>query len=136
MGFKLERKHYKLVFDEDHELHGAEIVVRSSTLGEQRIFVEKFPESTSPFETLEYETTEFLKRVVSWNLEDADGNPLPREYSAYEAAVDVSHIRAINTAWRDAALAKPPADLKKESSGTETTDPTPSIEESLPMESL
>lgn len=135
-GKRANRRRYKLVFPEDSDLYGLEITIVGSTLGEQRKFVQNFPKDADSFGKLEYEIREFLRNVVEWNLLDDEDNPLPKTYEAYEGALDVSWITAINQAWGAAALGKPSVDTGKELSGSETSDRTHSIEASIPMETV
>lgn len=73
MGYRAKRKTFRLVFPEDHDLHGLEIDVQSMTLGEVRDF-QQLPD-TDDFASNELKA--FVNKISKWNLEDEDGTILP-----------------------------------------------------------
>jgi hypothetical protein len=73
----------------------------------------------------------FGEHLVSWNLEDEDGTPVP---ATYEAMMQQDHdlIGALNNAWIETLVGVHKADPLPESS----TSGEPSLVESVPMEAL
>lgn len=139
MGFPAKRKLYKLVFEEDSDIHGLEITAKGLTLGERKAFLAKIPDvggdAESVLAKLAYEIDFFVQHVVEWNLEDEDGNPQEISAEALGTLVDVIWIRKIMAAWSQATNGTS-LDLKKESNDGNSTETTQSMEESLQMETL
>jgi hypothetical protein len=138
MGFRATRKLYKLVFEEDSDIFGLEIVAKGTTLGERRSYMDKFPNDAAPLDKFDYEIDFFVEHVTDWNLEDEDGNALPISRESLSTSLDTLWIRQIVSLWMtrsNGSLAVEP-DLKKESSGGSATATTPDLEELLPMEPL
>lgn len=136
MGFNA-RKIFKIVFDEDHDLHGLEITVRSSSLAIQKAYVQNYPsgEGVGRFEQIEYAGRHFLKHVVEWNLEDDDGNTAPVTWEAFETELGIDQITPIVKAYSERSVgAKAEPDTEKKSESGASTENTHRMEESLPME--
>lgn len=138
MGFAA-RKLSKIVFEEDHDLYGLEITVRSSSLSAQRAYIQNYPsaETSDRFDQAEYAGRHFLKHVVEWNLEDDEGKPVLIEWEAFEAELGIDRIAPIIQAYSQHAIgAKASPDTEKKSESGNGTGITPRTEESLPMEPL
>lgn len=135
-GFRAPRKLYQLVF-EDEDLAGLEVIASGLTLGERRDYLKNEPDNGDVLLRLDYDIAYFVDHIKSWNLEDEDGNALPIEPESL-SALDSGHVRAMLTTWMQrvnrAAAVSP--DLGKASNDGSTTATTPSMEASLPMESL
>lgn len=100
MGFKRNPKIYNLVFDETTSWPGLEVQVRTLTMG-QLVSVWSGEGGTSA-KTFDL----FMSRLVGWNLEDEDGNPVPVTREAVEAEDD-DMVVAIQKRWTDAVLGVP-----------------------------
>lgn len=136
MGFRTARKLYKLVFEEDSDLYGLEIVAKASTLGERRDYLLNQPTGGKPVELIDFEAQFFIDHVTDWNLEDEDGKPLDISVESLYT-LDNGDFRDVLAAYTARALGPQVSEpLKKESSSGNDTETTPSIAESLPMEPL
>lgn len=136
MGFPAKRKLYLLVFEEDSDLYGLEITAKGTTLGERKSFIEKYPDEGNAIERLDYEAEFFVEHVTSWNLEDESGNPQPISVQALDS-LDGEWVKLIITTYTARSFGKQVnEDLGKESSSGASTETTPNMEESLPMEPL
>ena len=134
MGFKNKGKKFKLVFPEDHDLHGLEIVIRGITLGAWKSLIED--ESLSRADRRNKETEYFVKQVDSWNLEDDDDSPMAVTVENFES-LDLEYVGEIKKTWLNRCLGIDlDEELGKESAGGSNTGNTPGSEDSLPMESL
>lgn len=72
---------------------------------------------------------EFAKVLVSWNLEDEDGEPVPTTYEGL-MSYDFQFVLAVVLGWMQAVAGVPtPLDRPSRDGG-------PSLVESLPMEPL
>jgi hypothetical protein len=132
MGFQLEPNHYKLTF-EDPELSGLECTMREVSLAELLDISELLsadPRSGDARERVTNRSEMVASCIVSWNLEDAAGQPVP---ISGQALLDQPHrfSVAITAAWlrEVVGLPTPPA-RTSESSG----DGSSSALERLPME--
>jgi len=116
MGFRHEPKTFRLVFD-DPALEGLEVKARSLSIGELH------DPDIRVFES-------FAKALVSWNLEDENGNPLPATLETIEAYPDVDFMTGLTSAWMDAVTGVDKRLGKGSPSGEQ------SLEGSIPMETL
>lgn len=129
MGYKAKLKLITIRFAEGHEHHGAEAVVRSMTYGEWEVAAGldggkgDIDGATS--------VEKFVNHLVSWNLEDETGQPLPMTMAAVKQ-IDKDLIRDLNNAWVQALIGVHEADPLPESSPSGE----PSLVESVPMEAL
>lgn len=116
MGFKHQAKVYRLVFD-DPALNGLEVKARSLSIGELN------DDEVRVFES-------FAKALVSWNLEDEDGNPLPATLEAIESYPDAEFMTTLVSAWVN-AITGVDKDLGKDSTSGKSFP-----EDTIPMEPL
>jgi hypothetical protein len=129
MGYKPKLKTYLVRFEESHEYHGAEARLRGVTYGEW--------EQMTGLDGGEGETNgaasvrRFIEHLISWNLEDEDGKPLPMTLDAVKA-IDHDLVAALNNAWIQTLIGVHNADPLPESSPSGE----PSLVESVPMEAL
>lgn len=136
MGFRTARKLYQLVFEEDSDLYGLEITARSTTLGERREYLAKMPADGGPDVWIDYQSAFFISHVTDWNLEDESGNPLPITVESLYS-IPGNGAELVMAAYVKRTFGRQSSDdLKKESSGGDSTGTTPSTEASLPMEPL
>jgi hypothetical protein len=130
MGYNPKRKIYKLVF-EDEEMAGLEVRVRSFSIGTmlevgelsdlmgRKITPEDMPRVQKLFSVL-------AQALVSWNVEDDDGAPVPATLEGLTAQED-TFVFAVLSAWID-AVSGVSAPLPQTSS-----DGQSSLEASIPM---
>jgi hypothetical protein len=126
MAFVAKVKTYTLQFEEGHEFHGLEARVAGMTLGE-------FMEVTEGgAETAAAALKRFADHLISWNLEDEHGNPVPTTEEALRQQ-DHDLVLALNNAWVQHVVGVHDADPLPETS----TSGAPSLEVSaIPMEAL
>lgn len=128
MGYKAGVRTITIQFAEGHQYYGAEARVRGMTLGEYW--------AATGLDGGEGEDTaasmdRFSQRLVSWNLEDDDGKPIPATAEGMQSA-DQGLIRSLQSAWLQALIGVHDADPLPETS----TSGEPSLVESVPMEAL
>ncbi|MGW4670073.1 hypothetical protein [Streptomyces sp. NPDC004324] len=129
MGYKTKPKLITIRFAEGHEHHGAEAVLRSMTYGEWEV--------SAGLDGGEGDTTQaqsiakFVDHLVSWNLEDEQGQALPLTMDAVKG-IDKDLIRDLNNAWVQALIGVHDADPLPQSSPSGEQ----SLVESVPMEAL
>jgi hypothetical protein len=142
MGFQKPKKVYKLVWPEDHELHGLEVRVHSLPLGQfmELMSLSNLSKSSGFGEEDRQQVhqlfTGFAGALVSWNLEDED--PRGEDFPSIPVSPDLDglysqdfgFVMQIIMAWMD-AVANVSVDLGK-ASQTGGTSP----EASIPMEPL
>lgn len=134
-GFRPKRTTYRIRFDEDHELHGLVLSVRSVPLGkfldlaELADVADRFKAGQAGLQDVKalvplFET--FASCVVEWNL--LDDNDQPVEPSAQALLdLDPGTAMALFERWTE-AMAAVPAPLSSKSSGG-----SPYPEERIPM---
>lgn len=134
MGYKRGGKRHTLTWAKGAELHGLVVQVRSLSieglLGFARLAA-RFTDDVAPGELGEVAGQlfdGFASRLVSWNLEDDDGAPVPATREGV-GGQDVEFILAIVMAWMEAVAA---VDTPLPN-GSRTMPPT---EASIPMEPL
>lgn len=125
MGFRLGRT-YSLEFEAGTYLAGAEITLRSASVDTVLAVEEMTADVAFPL---------FIDHVVSWNLEDADGNALPIDVKAAYAIMEVPVQRKLVNEWYRAAtgISTP---LDPRSNDGEESQTTEAVELSIPMEVL
>jgi len=130
MGFKVQRKVYKLVF-KDPDYEGLEVTARSLSAGELWEFIAAEKAGASGGDGgLEgrRQTLQMLAdALVSWNAEDEDGKPIPMTIEGL-LSQDPGFGAHVMDAWTD-ALVGISAPLSPTSS-----DGLPSLEASIPMD--
>lgn len=131
MGFRPDETHYKLEF-EDPALHGLEVTVAEVTTGELITLAELVSEVEGKSNLEKAKSVMRLfsmlgAALVSWNVEDRDGNPVPADETGVRSQ-KLKFNLAIVHAWM-AAMADVDLPLPPGSSGGET-----SLEPSIPME--
>jgi hypothetical protein len=127
VGYKRNPKIYNLVFDETTNWPGLEVQVRTLAMGQLvSIWSGEGGSSARTFEL-------FMSRLVGWNLEDEDGNPVPITREAVEAEDD-DMVVAIQRRWTDAVLGVPAPLGDSSSSGA--TSPVESALTEIPSQSL
>lgn len=129
-GYKAKLKTYLVRFGEDHEYHGAEARLSGMTYGEW--------EQVTGLDGGEGDTNgaasvrRFVDHLISWNLEDEDGKPLPMTMDAVKE-IDHDLVTALNNAWVQTLIGVHSADPLPESSTSGEPSPEPSA---IPMEAL
>ena len=129
MGYTAKLKTYLIKFEEGHEHHGAEARLRGMTYGEW--------EHVTGLDGGEGDTNgaaavrRFVDHLISWNLEDEDGKPVPMTMDAVKE-MDKDLIKNLNNAWINTLVGVHESDPLEESSPSGG----PSLVESVPMEAL
>ncbi|SCK20062.1 hypothetical protein YUYDRAFT_02077 [Streptomyces sp. ScaeMP-e48] len=126
MGYRHKQKRIEIRFEEPSPFAGFEATLRGKTLGEF-LNLQGIGEvdKSSLFEQLR----EMSQSLLTWNLEDENGDPVPVSPEAvFEQDQDL--MIALATAWMQ-GLAGVSAPLEPSS-----TDGQPSLEANIPMEPL
>src|SRR5215471_17532234 len=105
MGFT--RKPYHLTWPEDHDLHGLEVTTKGLSI--ERLFkmtrlAQGLGANNTPDTQAETATklfTEFAKCLISWNLEEEDGTPIPPTAESV-CDQDMGFMIGLVFAWMDA----------------------------------
>jgi hypothetical protein len=97
MGFRKKSRVFDLTFEDTEDLAGLEVQVRSKSLGEYLEIV-GLKDSAIDGPVLIRQLEEFAKALVSWNLEEEDGTPVPPTRDAVFAQ-DKDMMLTIATRW-------------------------------------
>jgi hypothetical protein len=129
MGYKARLKTYLVKFDEGHEYHGAEARLRGMTYGEweQATGLDGGDGDSGGGAPVQ----RFVDHLISWNLEDDKGQPLPISMDAVKS-LDHDLVAALNNAWIQTLIGVHDADPLAGSSPSGE----PSQVESIPTEAL
>ena len=118
-GFKLEPKHYQVTF-EDGDLDGLVCEFKGLPLGEYLAFVALADAVSTPkgrtAANIEKQFATLAALLVSWNLEDADDQPVEPSYEALRT-FDLSYVRQIMRGYTQASTAVPKASSETSDSG-------------------
>ena len=118
---RVKRRQYKLIF-QDEDMAGVEITVKSLTSG-QLIELQE-AQSSGIHEKF---TSMLAEQLVSWNVEDEDGTPIPPTLEGIRS-MDIDFNNRVVDAWTDQVFGVK-APLSQSSSGGR-----PSVELSIPMD--
>ncbi|RLV66356.1 hypothetical protein STAN_1877 [Streptomyces sp. CBMAI 2042] len=129
MGYVRKTKPIILTFENDEELAGLEVHVRRKSLGEYLELV-GLAESEIDAPALVRQLEEFAGSLISWNLEEEDGTPVPPTRDAVFAQ-DKDFMVRVATRWIERLEGVVDAPLPESSPAGE-----PSPEASIPMEPL
>lgn len=131
MGYRHKIPHINVSFEDGHEYHGCEAVLRTLKLGEW-LEITGMGVGEASVVHVGDQLKRMADKLVSWNLEDEDGTPVP---VTAEAVLDQDQalMIAILNGWLDGLnkSSDVPAPLEQNS-----PDGVPSLEVSLPMEPL
>lgn len=120
-GFRKEPKHYRLTF-EDPTYEGFEAICKSLSL-EDMLSITQMASDIQGGDMSKVEVSRqyelFADALLSWNLEDEVGNPVPTTYEALKAQ-DVDFVSDLLQAWMQAVMSvsRP---LKSDSNSGETS---------------
>ena len=115
MGFKVPRRTARVAFEEGHDYHGAEIVLRLDLPVSALFEMQHLREGDS---TADEAIRRFADEVIeSWNIEGDDGQPLPVQYEGGASTLPAAFIIALMDRWSQEATAAP-APLGQPSSDT------------------
>ncbi len=129
MGFRKKTKPVVLTFPGDEELDGLEVHVRGKSLGEYLEIV-GLAESDIDGPALVRQLEEFANSLISWNLEEEDGTPVPATRDAvFEQDKDM--MLKVATMWFQRLEGTVDAPLPQSSPDGEQS---PAV--SIPMEPL
>jgi hypothetical protein len=130
-GYRRQRTTYRLKF-EDPAMEGLEVVARSAsvqtllTITSLADAATENPETKVVHEVLAL----FGDSLVSWNLEDGDGTPVPADVMGL-AGQDMDFVLAVIMAWVQAV-----SQVRAPLPAASGIGPQPAPEASLPMEPL
>lgn len=124
MGKQLKPRTYVLHFEDGTYLAGAEIRIRSTPISVM-----------DQLDTLKYSEAIplFLEYLESWNLEDANGEPIKLTEEAIRGNLELPVLRRVIDAWTQAAIGVT-APLDQPSSNGQASPDTDAMEQSMPME--
>jgi hypothetical protein len=121
-GFKLPTRTARLIF-EDEDYRGAEVVAKFN-LPIGRVIAAQDIATTGNIKELCQTVADLL---VSWNLEDDEGKPIPATYEGVKA-ISTEFLLMLLQAWAGAQVGP------SKNSEAPSTSGSPSVEESIPME--
>jgi hypothetical protein len=105
MGFKPQETIYKLTFEK--ELEGLEVRIKACTVGEFNKLTKAATSGDEDVEESDEMATQlFLSKVVSWNIENGDGETLPITREGLET-LEMGLISAIIQGWQMAMVNVP-----------------------------
>ncbi len=132
MGFRREVTHHKLVF-EDAEYAGLEVIARPLSLRDflalTTLAAVEGDDAVKQAENSGVVFAKFAESLVSWNLEDEGGTPVPATYEGV-ASQDFGFVNVIVRAWMETMAGVPKAS-RRGSNGGGTSQ-----EVLIPMETL
>lgn len=128
MGFKASVRAVTIQFAEGHEYHGAEARVRGMAIGE---YMAATGLDGGDGDDAASSMKRFAERLISWNLEDDEGTPIPATEDGLQH-VDQALARALQNAYVATIIGVHSADPLPQSS----TSGEPSLVESIPTEAL
>lgn len=123
MGFRKQKKIYNLVWPEDHEYSGLEVNAASLSVSELMDLTRmgekaKSADADMANDASDKMLTTFAKALVSWNLEDEDGTPVPATRDGFSSQ-DMAFVQAVLAEWMGAiAGVSAPLDGTSDSGGT------------------
>lgn len=132
MGYRAQRKQFRILFDDDHEYHGLEVVVRSLSIGrflqvaEQFDAVDVADASSVKLGDIRDLVDVFAESIIGWNLEDEDGVSVPATTDGL-LRQDVPLVATLLRQWGEGMAGVPKSLGKGSGSGV------PSQVASLPM---
>lgn len=127
MGYRKQEKHYKLVFEDD-EYEGLEVTAKSLSVGDFMRMTNLAGKNNNPDpQDIEAMFSTLAKSLVSWNLEDEQGNPVPADINGVKSQ-DFDFIMTVIGAWMEGIASVDPKAKKRSAPGSELA--------SLPMEAL
>lgn len=121
MGFREPNSTITLRFKQGDELHGLEATLRGMSIGE---YMQATGMDGGEGEDTAQTMGRFFAALVSWNLEDEAGNPIPVSEAPTR---DQRLIRRLNNAYVDALMGVHEADPLAESSTSGESSPAPAI---------
>jgi hypothetical protein len=121
MGYREPDSTVVIRFEPGHRYHGLEATLNSMTIDEYATGMAWYGgEGWGDGETLDA----FYKALVSWNLTDANDQPIPVDQARSR---DQRLIRKLNQAWIKAMVEVHDGDPLPESSTSGSTSPAPEI---------
>jgi hypothetical protein len=124
MGYRHKPQQIEVKFAEGHVYHGCEVVLRRLTLGE---YLDITGLGDVDGLTVAHQLRGMSDKLIAWNLEDEQGNPIPATADAV-IGQDFDLMSTILAAWLDALRGGVSAPLEQTS-----PDGEPSLEASIPM---
>ena len=100
MGFRLQRRLARLTFVGREDMVGAEVMVRLNISVGDLLTLQELSESKEPKDQLAILQLFSEKVLVSWNLEDDDGKPIPVQDGMTRIPPDIAAL--IMSGWLEA----------------------------------
>lgn len=101
-----------ITFAEGHALHGIEVKADLRMTVDAALGAEGA--------SIRQAIVPFVERIISWNLEDDAGEPVPVSVEAFGKHFDITEARALLMAWLEAATSAP-APLERPLNGASTS---------------
>lgn len=133
MGFRRVPRPYRVRFDEDHELHGLEVVMRAPSIAEMTELAggaDELGAGTATGSQIEALFRKLAGCLISWNLEDAAGADVPATYEGLRSQ-DMGLVQAVLEGWLSAVTEPGPTSPTASTGGGDTE-----LMASLPMAPL
>lgn len=129
MGFKLPQRTVTIGFDEGHDFHGLEVVLSRNAPMSLLFLARKSGAQMSDGEFFDLAEGFSEHILLSWNLEDADGTPIPATFESVKEQPPELLVALLDK-WGDVVMS-PAAPLGEPSSNGASSE-----ELSVPMEPL
>ncbi|WP_333743837.1 hypothetical protein [Streptomyces ardesiacus] len=121
MGFREPTSNIVIRFEQGDELHGLEATVRGMTIGE---WLQSTGMDGSEGDNAAGTINRFCSNLLSWNLEDATGQPVPVSEAPNR---DQKLIRRLSNAYVQTLMGVHKADPLPDSSTSGENSPAPAI---------
>jgi hypothetical protein len=128
MGYNASVSKVNIRFTDGHKFHGAEATLHGMAFGE---YTAATGLDGGEGEDVAASMKRFADNLISWNLEDGKGQPIPATVDGLKQ-VDQALARALQNAYVEALIGVHDADPLPQSSPSGG----PSLVESVPMEAL
>lgn len=121
MGFRKQKITYNLVWPEDHDYHGLEVLTKSLSVSELMDLTRMAEKANAADADMAADASDkmlstFAKSLISWNLEDEDGTPVPATRDGISDQ-DMAFVQSVLAEWMG-AVAGVSAPLDKASAST------------------
>lgn len=109
-GFRPGRKVYRLVFEDGHPLAGLVVRARSASTAQFLEITDLADAAAFGTEQIKQMMRQFAEVLLSWNLEDEDGEPVPATFEGLRSQ-EFELVNTVIMKWMDAvAGVSPPLD--------------------------
>lgn len=118
MGVRPERTILNLTFSEDTPLSEVKVKIGCCNIREMNSMLDQDAGTTGKqvVEANRYVEGLFFKYLIEWNLDDEDGNPLPKTQEGMET-LEPSILTQLIMSWQTAMMAVPTKSKKQSQNG-------------------